>query len=226
MKDKDIADGASSALRERISNAALIATVALTGLTLIVFRMQLEEMQKAYAPIRDQAVASQKSVELAERTAARQLRAYILFDGGLVDRFGHGFMVKLAVKNSGQTPAYNLTYAWDAKVLPYPLKVDGIIYPSPNPEQSADIGASISTTLGDPQFLAMSEQDVQDVQNRMKAVYVFASLSYRDTFQRTQTAQFVAVNLPQGPTDPSSWAMRNYFSSVSDSPCPRGSCGP
>jgi hypothetical protein len=146
-------------------------------------------------------------------TAKRQLRAYVLFDSGSIQKIGDHFAVSVVIKNSGQTPAYNVTHWWSVAVLDYPL-TEPPIYSDPNPDQSADIGAALQTPLGDARPLTVSSEEMQDIKDRKKAIYVIASIKYKDTFQRDQAARFIAVNLPT--ESETGWHMRSYLHIIPD----------
>jgi hypothetical protein len=57
-----------------------------------------------------------------KRSSERQLRAYVLFEGGSIssivtDAGRHFLNVQLLTKNYGQTPAYRFTYWHNAAIL-------------------------------------------------------------------------------------------------------------
>jgi hypothetical protein len=106
-----------SATRERITIAALILTVVFTFITVIIFHGQLDEMKKAYLPVKNQAIAAiaaaqaaKAAVELSDKTAERQLRAYVNVEGSsLTWKSGARASAIITIRNAGQTPAKNVS---------------------------------------------------------------------------------------------------------------------
>jgi uncharacterized protein (UPF0333 family) len=105
-----------AATRERVTIAALILTVVFTFITVIIFHSQLDEMKKAYLPVKDQAIAAvaaaeaaKAAVELSDKTAERQLRAYINVESVTLAWSGSvRSIAEVHIRNAGQTPAKNV----------------------------------------------------------------------------------------------------------------------
>jgi uncharacterized protein (UPF0333 family) len=105
-----------AATRERVTIAAIILTVVFTFITVIIFHSQLDEMKKAYLPVKDQAIAAiaaaesaKAAVELSDKTAERQLRAYINIESVTFAWSGVARSVaEVHIRNAGQTPAKNV----------------------------------------------------------------------------------------------------------------------
>jgi hypothetical protein len=98
-----------------------LSLVVVGGLQLGLFYWQLKlireslvDTKKAADAANVSAIATKASVELAEKTAERQLRAYIFVDGGSItlkaDSSGQQYVQGLInVRNYGRTPGYRFT---------------------------------------------------------------------------------------------------------------------
>ena len=136
-------------------------------------------------------------------TAKRQLRSYVLYDNGTIflSPDGSSYKISISIKNTGQTPAYSLRYNWNSTIREFPLKNPSSLVPvSPALAvsatlESADIGTGVAVPMGDDRIFAISADDLRAIRERTKAIYAVASITYHDTFQRDQAAQFIAVNL-------------------------------
>jgi hypothetical protein len=108
-----------ASMRERFTLATLIATVIFTALTFIVFYLQLEEMRRAYDPIKNQAIAAtnaadaaKESADVAKKTMQIDQRAWIGVES--IDAIprtpetGKTLSANVRMRNTGKTPARNI----------------------------------------------------------------------------------------------------------------------
>lgn len=84
----------------------VLATVETILLTITIFFTAWATLAASRA-----AKAARDSVTVAQETAQRQLRAYVHIHEALVLWTGDGPVAHLLIKNSGQTPAYNVVFA-------------------------------------------------------------------------------------------------------------------
>jgi hypothetical protein len=119
--------------RERVTIGAIIATAALTFLTLIVFKRQLGEMEKAYEPIRQSAAAAKTSADAAVAaniTTRAQIRAFIAVPqkpGSQIKFSADGSItIKINFKNTGESIARSINIVVDVIMRPndgFPFRV-------------------------------------------------------------------------------------------------------
>jgi hypothetical protein len=125
------------------------------------------------------------------RTTRAELRAYVFARPiGIPDTDETDCpFVHLEMKNSGKTPAYDVTHWTCLNVDDYPdFKLRGP--PGARP--------SVGTVLppgGDAKILArrrrpLTEEECSAIAGRTKQIYVWGEISYRDTFQRKQVTKF------------------------------------
>ncbi|MBI5278833.1 MAG: hypothetical protein HY854_20540 [Burkholderiales bacterium] len=84
--------------------ALFLVTAGLLGVAVVHMR----EARRAGRAAEAAASAAQESAAVAERTAVRQLRPYVLLLKAIPEIRGQDFIVNLIFKNYGQTPAYQV----------------------------------------------------------------------------------------------------------------------
>lgn len=189
--------------------------LALYTLALVVFTAvlafgglyQLRALERAELISAEAAKAAKESadvardaVRLAEKTAERQLRAYVFVES--VEMITEGRIVRavLSIKNSGQTPAYDLVVyvgissrgSSDVFVPPKPddIRLDKI---------SVGPGMSISTSN---QFEVPAENNelLAALDRGAAVVYVYGRINYSDAFKvpRNLSYRMRAAKLSNG----------------------------
>jgi hypothetical protein len=141
-----------------------------------------------------QSAVAQSTLRTMQDTACRQLRAYVNVDSvlrvddpGDVDRVG--FAIQVEVRNSGQTPAYDLFQWAKIEVREFPLAdrmpihcVDG---------GSRAILAPGAKTVTFPAYRhGLSQHEVDAILENQAAIYVYGEIDYRDTFGKRRLTQF------------------------------------
>lgn len=167
-------------------------TVVLALATALLF-LSSEKVAEA---AKESAEATQKAVELSDRTAERQLRAYIGIKPTILHnlRPTHATAIAFNVINFGQTPAYNLRQAALAFIVPFPLPKN---FPFPsleaiapvqntlNPQDSVEGLAGLES--GKPFTVSEIEEIVEGSSKRLT---VFGIVKYRDAFKHERTIKF------------------------------------
>jgi hypothetical protein len=152
------------------------------------------------------------TVGVMRGTGRRQLRAYVLPEGGALTE---GTMltptmpahagepgIAMQFKNSGQTPAYRFVN-WMAIAVIDPANAHTLIPPSSLPLQSpATIGAggTLSKALWFGRILTASE--IADVQAAAKYIFVYGRIEYRDAFRRKRWCTYRLQYAGQFPPAP------------------------
>ena len=130
------------------------------------------------------------------RTAIRQLRAYVQFDGGIIFDAGSanplmgGVVVStVSIKNTGQTPADKVAH-WMETVV-WPLAQEDKLVPGPVKDMltsTMGAGQTTSSTRWSPKQLTL--QEVQDVTAGVSGLYVHGMVVYKDIFKKTRTTRY------------------------------------
>lgn len=133
---------------------------------------------------------TRRLVRGAEDTARRQLRAYICLEEGRIEPHGNeGYCdVIFTLKNSGQTPAYNvetwqITRIVDLAEPPYVIRTPdkwGMVGPG------AGIGCKL---LHNP----LTPADRSDIKLEKKTVIVWGQVTYKDAFGQERYTNFCHI---------------------------------
>jgi hypothetical protein len=173
-----------------------------------------------YCATRDLVKDAQRTSATAEANGKRQLRAYVLYNGGKINpgNAKDTFQVEIEIKNGGVTPAYNVTRSCAKTVLPVGLK-------RPKPQMFPFEETSVDTLDMLPgAVMPISEcRSIAFTKTEMTsptAAYVLGVVKYRDLFQRCQEELFIAKGVPKG----AGWDLETIWQSASDpeSPCDDG----
>ncbi len=197
----------------RAQHSAALEQARVMGNQLIANKAASAASQKTA----DETIASMKaSLQHAEETSIKQLRAYITVQLSAVEPFpfyinvieGGVFNFNLRVKNSGQTPASEVRYSGgELKVFDFPLSDD---WSGINPisheagGSNAVFGASdtLDWHVGSGNFtpeLDMGEIGIQDPSGKRKRRELFAlgRIEYKDIFGKKRFTHFCYVLLPR-----------------------------
>jgi hypothetical protein len=137
-------------------------------------------------------LATRKLVRGAEDTAERQLRAYVTVIGGslcIQNKTIHGV---LELKNSGQTPAYELTIWSQMKIQPS----DETFVEEPPRHDDSTLAKIVvgpgSTTNPRDRLEIPADNDISlpAIRNGKAWVYIWGRIDYRDAFKCKRFAEF------------------------------------
>jgi hypothetical protein len=128
-------------------------------------------------------------VKGADRTAERQLRAYISVEPAHFD-FKRGTnkailcVARFKIKNSGQTPAYNVRIDTDFRVAPWPLTGDLATL-----QKNA---IQFNRSIGPNDFVPGGAEKGQNIANAgpTDRLYLLGRISYRDAFEKERETWF------------------------------------
>jgi hypothetical protein len=151
-------------------------------------------------------------VKEAERTARRQLRAYvgvILPSGSVVHPTpGQRLSSRIVIKNFGQSPAYEVVI--NAAIVPdsFPLIGDLPAFdrtPSRtgsrtilHPDQTTDTGGFSKEPLAQEEFGRLRTE------HETRRLYFYGEVTYRDIFKKQHTTRF-RLHTPAGNADVKQW---------------------
>lgn len=182
--------------REIQTIAALIAAALFSAALAILAACQLYEMVKVYEPIKASAEAAKTAadvardaVNLAAKTAERQLRAYLTIEkADVIVREGK-IEVTFSVKNSGQTPAYDFTAS---------TNIGSQIANKPFAHSNVRTGGTSSGIIGPGNTLHIHEDIAADnrfitaLRERVFTVYVWGQFEYKDAFNHPRRVDYRA----------------------------------
>ena len=134
-------------------------------------------------------LATHKLWLASENTAKRQLRAYVFVVNA--ERISHhvpALGTRFEVKNTGQTPAYDVFISIGAKF-------DGLLLTSPPPklkkeDYSFAIGPGKSIThtmIADP---VLAPDEMEAINHDAGKLFIIGRIDYRDTFGQVQYTEF------------------------------------
>lgn len=136
--------------------------------------------------------AGERQLELATKTAERELRAYIYVEGVEItppDLAGPT-EVRLTIKNNGQTPGYGVVHLGRMLVQDFPSLV-----PLPEVEETSPLSRNdlppsgiLTKTLKGGRALTPDER--ARIGNGTLALYVYGEIRYRDAFGRNRSTKY------------------------------------
>jgi hypothetical protein len=138
----------------------------------------------------------------AERTAERQLRAYVDIVSGQILDFGKPGNVKLrlVIKNSGQTPAYNLSQWTSVGADDIPPKT-GFAGPNlPVSHVSTLAPGGFHTVL--QEYGPLTESHIAKIKDDKAAIWTWGCVDYRDAFGHPRKTLFRLLYSGPGTTNP------------------------
>jgi len=170
----------------RVTFFSAIATVAAITAAVIAFLAFLETKR--------QAEAGWAQVKVYQEIEKRQLRAYLTFQDGGIKCGGADCGLQLNVKNSGQTPAYNVTCYFASQsraVHPEPLTNEAY-----KTFEFRETGAA-SIDLGNNDLQGLPACAIGSFVKSLSVppgqeTYAWGIVKYRDIFQRCHRSAFLA----------------------------------
>jgi len=145
-------------------------------------------------------LATKRLVEGAQDTARRQLRAYVSISNAEITGVEDGCtQARLGIKNSGQTPAYDLTILGGMTIREAAVAGQNVnLWP-----EDGDVPFG-KTTLGSGQELrhfidgpALTPQQRAAVQSGTHGIFLYGEILYKDLFSRDRD-RFTRYRLMQG----------------------------
>ena len=123
----------------------------------------------------------------------RQQRAYVFVSGAeIVDLEISGApIVQIEIKNTGQTPAYNLTHVWRCGNFDYPLQQKLLLPHNNEPVSWPHLGPGASAKAQRAAEKQVTNGAASELTNRATAFYVYGELFYRDAFNKMRFTRYV-----------------------------------
>lgn len=126
-------------------------------------------------------------------TTRRHQRAYVFASGAeIVDlEIGGAPIVQIEIKNSGQTPAYELTHAWRCGVFDYPLQHKLLLPHNNDPVSWPHLGPGASAQARRAAEKQIANGGATELTNRVVAFFVYGEIRYRDAFNKMRSTRYV-----------------------------------
>jgi hypothetical protein len=152
--------------------------------------------------------AARTSVEVTEKTANRELRAYVGAHANYIFRFDleHPVEVRFAISNFGQTPALKIRSKGLVRVCTHPLPAE-FVFPIPSlPPPKEDLAGSSSVLFPQAPFSIVVGPDLPTSNEEIEAaivgvekrIYIFARVEYEDIFEKSHLTT-ICVSVVGGP---------------------------
>jgi hypothetical protein len=134
--------------------------------------------------------ATQSLVKGAEKTAERQLRAYVFLENAFFETTGADtWAMSYRIKNFGQTPAHKVKVAYIAKVVEW--KGEKTEIPQPDIDGGMAFGSMApSGDFVDDDVHFNGECSLHDLNSRAKAIYLVGVIKYIDVFEVSRWTRF------------------------------------
>jgi hypothetical protein len=147
--------------------------------------------------------------DASERHSERELRAYVLVDGGQFDYSRARDMIRghIVVKNYGQTPAYNFSVFASVRIFEPDVPI--FDFTPLHPERSALITLGPAAESNIDRIVAAFPDDFENVCQHERAIFMWGVITYRDAFGRDHREEFRCRN--RHPRDSgNTWVMEPY----------------
>jgi hypothetical protein len=139
--------------------------------------------------------AGEEQLSHLRQTAERELRAYVMIENAHIDGLdvGHFPRAALTLKNTGTTPAYNLTHWCAMGFAPFPL--EGAVPDSgeeiPLPPRPLAPGSIINTWATVGQNPPMNLATLNAMRAGTHALYIVGQIQYDDGFGNRRETEFL-----------------------------------
>jgi hypothetical protein len=126
------------------------------------------------------------------RTTRQQLRAYLFVSRAeIVDLEMGTPIVQVDIKNTGQTPAYNVTHIWRCGSYAYPLTEKLPLPRQGEPIAWAHLGPGAVMQVHRTAEPRLTNGVSAELTNRPLAFYVYGEIVYRDAFHKRRFTRYV-----------------------------------
>jgi hypothetical protein len=135
------------------------------------------------------AKAARASVDVAKDTAKRQLRAYLTGAESDIEPFEGGWALKVVLRNSGQTPAFDVRIMGESFGESYPLAVEKP-HPEPGATHATVVGAGEDVWCVQRIFSENVEQSLEQLKTGKFGAWIQGTVVYVDCFGDSHKTKF------------------------------------
>lgn len=133
--------------------------------------------------------AAQATVLVTRDIGKRQLRAYVVLVACEFQIISEGILLTAVLKNSGQTPAYNLQMEGETFLDDYPLSNERP-HPVPSDGYAAPIGVGGDVKCAQRLFTDDAESVLYEVKSGKLGLWIQGTVKYDDCFGEKHTTKF------------------------------------
>ena len=126
---------------------------------------------------------------MAADTAKRQLRAYLSLSSVTIEEIAEGFLLSAEIKNTGQTPAFNVRQMSESFSGYYPLSSQ-MPHPIPDVKHAAPIGAGEIFICAQRLFTEKPAQLLEQVSAGRLGFWIQGTVLYEDCFREPHSVKF------------------------------------
>ena len=153
---------------------AALATLAIASFTLTLWR------------------ATHKLWLTSEKTAERQLRAYVFPKDIIITNLNSDPTVTITFKNCGQTPAYDKVVWASMAVAVFPLEEEPKPPETGPTESIAHVGPGMETHSFVKPDVPITTDEINGIQSGKAALYLCGAVNYTDAFGKRRFSRFAA----------------------------------
>jgi hypothetical protein len=148
-------------------------------------------------------VSTRNLVRGAEKTAERQLRAYVFATAARVRHFAINEPVEIEVliRNTGQTPAYGVYHCMSIAMSNPPLRLDELDFSDAPKGAMGPAEVSSSFAHFGPDY-KLPEGSFRAVRSEKAALWVYGEIRYEDAFGKPRWTKFRFIYTGNTVTDP------------------------
>lgn len=166
------------------------AAVIVTAVGVVYVALTLKATREAVQEAEVATKAAQDSVEATEKSAVRQLRAYVYVDHATITNLSGKPKIKVKIKNFGQTPAYSMQHWAAVGFQPYPLpenlKEPEDFIPAP----ISDLPPGHDHTSPIPYDRLFSNDERESLRTGENGIYVVGRIAYRDVYDEPRITNY------------------------------------
>lgn len=181
--EKDLRAQIEMAKWAKIMTGVTVAQVILTVLSLIAIIITLKHTG-------DQSKSAKRAIESSERTAIKQLRAYVTVTDAIIENTDNEFLpvVQLSIKNAGQTPAYkvHIRFKYAAQQNGTPSLKLGPLRMNRQPDLGPGAELYRNTIIPSFKWAAMNQR----ISANTHTFVLFGECTYEDAFEKSHTTEF------------------------------------
>ena len=143
-------------------------------------------------------------------SSERQLRAYMIVERGIVANVANplselgkkqetvakiiqplaGPVAQITIKNTGQTPAYDVVHWGNMKIREFPLASELPVMPPPPGRFWSVLGPSIAEVKTLRIKAPLTEVEIQGLRDSSMAIYCHGEIHYRDAFKKVHVTHY------------------------------------
>jgi hypothetical protein len=133
-----------------------------------------------------------RQLSVADDTAARTLRAYVLLDTGKIEDVRANSKPKVVVgaRNFGKTPAFKVTHAVRVTIAPYPGPVPTFDVPNDLVLGQSTMAPDQTTNSFVELPSALKQEDFDALRNGKLALYVLGHIFYEDAYGKARRVSY------------------------------------